>query len=85
MTPERRLWQDVVLRALMDATHPAGDEGNSEDARGRRSARQWLREGGKDFRTVCNLAGLDPDFVREKYLAGKICGEALRSMEKAKP
>ena len=80
MTPEQRLWQTVVMKALTDATaaHPA----STDDIRARRDADDWVRSGGRDYRLVCALAGLDPDFIREAYVAGRIDGALLRAKEK---
>lgn len=70
MTPEQILWQSVLLKAITDAAaiNPAGDE----NKRAKTDADNWLRGGGRDFRRVCDFAGFDPDFIREKYIAGKI-------------
>lgn len=73
MMPEQRLWQSVVLQAVRDAT--ANDSKVVTSQRAKRSADAWLRYGGRDFRTVCALAGFDPDFIREKYVSGKLDGE----------
>ena len=69
-TPEQTLWQEVLLRAARDATAP-------RPSRERDQAQQWFQEGGRDFRLVCSLAGLDPDGVRECYLSGRLDREAL--------
>jgi hypothetical protein len=81
MTPEKKLWQSVVLKALTDAT--AEDPYGSDNLRAKRDAQSWLESGGKDFRMVCALAEMDPDFVREKYLGGKIDAKLLRASEDA--
>ena len=79
MSPEKRLWQSVVVKALTDAT--AVDPSSDEDLRAKREADSWLRGGGKDFRRVCSLAGFDPDFIRDAYTSGRVDGELLRSKE----
>jgi len=79
MTPEKRLWQTVLYKALIDAT--AQDPQGDENLREKRRATDWLTKGGKDFRTVCALAEVDPDFVRDAFLAGKINSELLRASE----
>lgn len=84
--PQQLLWQAVVLRALYDATndHPTGYKrkhapGSSrEETRYRLQAIAWITEGGDDFRAVCTLAGLDPDFIQDAFMAGKIDGRRLR-------
>jgi hypothetical protein len=79
ISPEKRLWQTVVYRALIDATaeNPAGPE----NIRAKRDAISWLKTGGRDFRKVCSLAEIDPDFVREAFLAGRIDPVLLRAAE----
>lgn len=56
MTPERALWTAVVIQALSDAT---GIERLPRDA-----ARLWLLAGGRDFATVCGLAGIEASALR---------------------
>lgn len=79
MTPEQNLWQSVVIKALADATaiNPSSDE----DIAAKRAANTWIRNAGRDFRWACNLAGFDPDFISEKYKAGKVDGQLLRAKE----
>jgi len=79
MTPEQKLWQSVVVKAALDATahYPA----SSEDYSAQKQADAWLRVGGADFKEVCNLAGLDPDFIRDAYIGGRINADLLRSKE----
>ncbi len=76
MTGEQRLWQEVVLMAVTDATNPAPH--NSEEHRAKVEARDWLEDGKSDFRRVCDLAGMDPEFVRDAYRSGRINRDALR-------
>ena len=83
MTPERALWQEVVLRAFLDATNDFNPRGNSEGARAKRHATFWISHGGTDYYRVCNLAGFDPDFMREAFLAGRVDAAMLRSASKA--
>jgi len=80
MTPEQRLWQAVVYRAAMDALNPTDSD---EGLKAQREADVWLRRNSKDFRRVCNLAGIDPDFIRDAYVAGRIDAQLLKSVEKA--
>lgn len=79
---EQRMWQQVVLVALTDATRPALPPGLRSGTDPQAEADQWLRDGGKEFRLVCDLAGLDPDFVRHRYLAGDMDPVAIRSAHK---
>ena len=81
MIPEQKLWQTVVIRALTEAT--AVDPYGAEARQAKREADAWLRRGGKDFRMVCDLAGFDPHFVRDNYVAGRVNGDLLRAAERA--
>lgn len=81
---EQLLWQSVVNQAILDgqtlqkrmAHRSPNTEHSIRDAKRTdaelRQADAWIRAGGKHFRNRCALAGYDPDFIREKYLSGKI-------------
>ena len=73
MTPEKQLWQSVIYRAALDATYPPQKKRGkrSEAEMARIDADRWFRQAGRDFREVCNLAGMDPDFVSGAYKAGR--------------
>ena len=58
---EPSLWKAVITQALMDA---ASRSAKSEAARHKREALAWLLDKSSDFETVCDNAGLDPDYVR---------------------
>ncbi len=62
MEAEQKLWVAVLETALNDAM--SGSNSSRRDV-----ARRWFREGGQNFRLVCDLANFDPDFVRMKLLA----------------
>lgn len=79
---EQRLWQQVVLVALTDATRAERPEGFAIGADPQKEADDWLRRGGSEFRRVCDLAGLDPDFIRSRYLAGQMDPLAIRRAHK---
>jgi hypothetical protein len=82
MSPERALWQAVLLRAVTDATavDPAGDDSR----RAKQDAIRWLTLGGRDFREVCSNAGMDPDFIQDAFLGGRIDPALLRASEETK-
>lgn len=64
---ERQLWAAVVSQALEDAAGAVvSDGGNNKN--NRRRARDWFIKGGKDFREVCALADMDPDWIRANAL-----------------
>jgi len=79
MTPEQKMWQSVVVKAALDAT--SNPSSSSDDYIAKKNADAWLRTGGRDFKEVCSLAGLDPDFIREAYIGGRINADLLRSKE----
>ncbi len=83
MTPEKRLWQTVVLRAVIDGLSDK-KSGDTTERAARREADAWIRAAGSDFREVCSLAGFDPQFLRDAYQAGKIDIKALQSFERYK-
>ena len=82
MSPEKRLWQAVLFQAFRDATY-TGD-GRQERIH-QRKADAWIRAGGKDFRQVCSLAGMDPAFLRDAYIGGRVDAKLLRSNETVRP
>ena len=79
MTPEQKMWQSVVVKAALDAT--SNPSSSSDDYIAQKNADVWLRTGSRDFKEVCSLAGLDPDFIREAYIGGRINADLLRSKE----
>ena len=58
MTPERALWSAVLRQAIVDAR------------KGDKRAMAWFSGASADFRTVCDFAGVDPDAVQGRVLAG---------------
>lgn len=80
MTPEKKLWQSVVLKAFTDAT--ADNPSSREDVMAKRDAIAWITRGGRDYRMVCSLAEIDPDFARDAFLDGRVNADLLRAAEK---
>lgn len=77
----RELFASVLLTAFNDAADPLDPQTATSQKRAeQRAARRWLDHGGKDFRMVCDWAGVNPDAVRERWLSGKITG--LRQVER---
>ncbi|MFM9889755.1 MAG: hypothetical protein ACKVOE_03790 [Rickettsiales bacterium] len=62
---EPGLWRAVITQALMDA---ASQSHKSEARRSRDDAIRWLMSDTSDFETVCDNAGLDPDYVRGRAI-----------------
>jgi len=72
---ETALWRAVVLQAFQDATFGLHGAKSSRRKRRRpsaegrvhaRAARSWLLGNGRDFRRVCDLAGLEPEAVQRQ-------------------
>lgn len=80
MTPEQRLWQAVLHRAFLDAT--ADDFARDEDRRAKRDAHRWITRCRSDFRQVCEMAGMDADFLSTAYRDGRVNARLLRGMER---
>jgi hypothetical protein len=76
ISPEREMWQAVLLKAFTDATAP--DPKTREDILAKRAADSWIRNCGRDFRHVCALAGMSASFLSEAYLRGRVSPEGLR-------
>jgi hypothetical protein len=62
---EKRLWLAVINQALIDSTTSAKEMDTPIE---RPKARRWLTSDGDDFRMVCEMAGLNPDYVQRKVL-----------------
>lgn len=60
---EPGLWRAVITQALMDA---ATQSRKSQAKRARSDALHWLLSDDSDFETVCDNAGLDPGYVRNR-------------------
>ena len=73
--PEKDLWVAVLTRAVLDACKGPPDLNMSRPANiphknlygyNRQAARHFFTEGGKHFKHVCEMAGRNPTYVREK-------------------
>lgn len=86
----RDLWAAVLVQAFQDALwqDPVPTPITASRADGKRReamaagvrARRWFERGGDDFRLVCEWAGLDPSYVREKFRKA-LKGYAIRTVE----
>lgn len=70
MTPEQRLWQAVLGQAISDAMME--DPQTLESMMDKKSARRWFDLADRNFRMVCELAGMNPDAVSEAWMSGSI-------------
>lgn len=70
MTPEQRLWQAVLGQAVADAM--MDDPQSQESVGAKKSARRWFDLADRNFRMVCELAGMNPDAVSEAWRSGRV-------------
>jgi hypothetical protein len=84
--PEDALWRNVVTQALQDATMEISailtTQFGRNMARIRDQAREWITAQGKDFKLVCELAGLEASRVHT-FAMGKI-KEAIQQEHNAR-
>jgi hypothetical protein len=67
---ERQLWCAVIDRAMQDAMDRiATVSGANERDKLREEARSWFMRNGDDFRSACESAGYDPDYLRSRVLS----------------
>ena len=62
-TPEQRMFLNVITQAIHDAAYKGDDRYYSYH---RDQARAWLVSNSMDFRVICRLADLDPDYTHLK-------------------
>lgn len=61
----RDLWAAVISQAFMDACLRPTAHSHSEETVAQATASIWLMRSGRDFATVCHLAGIDPACVQQ--------------------
>lgn len=71
----RALGAAVLVRGIKDANTPderlrSGGNSGCVSPLEKQVAHRWIVDSGPDFRFWCAVAGMDPDAVREAYLAG---------------
>lgn len=74
----RELWQSVLMGGIQD-TQTKTATLNKNYQTNQRMAWAWLDT--QDFRTVCDLAGMNPGFIRDAVKSGKLNGKALMRAE----
>ena len=66
--PEQLLFMSVILQAMLDATKPMTPKESDEAVAARETSMSWffcsVGVTVDDFMTVCDIADLDPDYVR---------------------
>jgi len=65
-TEEGKLWKSVISMAAFDAVKKT--EYDVYANREIQEARNWFRNKSWDFHYVCNLAGMNPDYVHFKMM-----------------
>jgi|TARA_R110000803_G_scaffold182515_2_gene244875 hypothetical protein len=74
MEAEQNLWVAVVATAIQEAlktpihTNRKGEEKRHMDYTHILNAREWLDSNSDDFRITCHLAGLEPEYVKRKWI-----------------
>ena len=62
-TPEQRMFLNVITQAIHDAAYQGVDRYYQYH---RDQAVSWLTSNSRDFRIICRLADLDPDYTHVK-------------------
>lgn len=62
---DRQLWAAVLSTAIEDATTLRTSKQAERD---KQVALEWLLTDSKDFRSVCWMAGVDPEAVRDRLM-----------------
>ena len=70
MSPEERLWQAVLGQAISDAVME--DPQTLKSMMAKKSARFWFDFADRNFRWVCEMAGMDHDAVSEAWRDGRV-------------
>lgn len=78
---ERELWQTVLFLGVKDALEGLQIADPTRRKLDQVNADRWICRAGRDFRLVCSLAGVDPDFVRQAYTQGRIRLDLLVASE----
>jgi hypothetical protein len=63
LTPEVSLWRAVILQSILDRLTQST---RGEDIMARKNAKNWMNIKNDEFRTVCEFAQLEADFVIRK-------------------
>jgi len=61
--PEQRLWQAVLVNAFEDVVSNASDK---KSAIAKWQAHSWFTGNEQDLKSICYLAGFDPEYIQRK-------------------
>lgn len=68
--PEIVLWRAVLTQAITDARRKLADNTMRPEAEvNKAQATEWIRSNCADFRAVCELADVDPDYMHQQLMA----------------
>ncbi|MBN8531852.1 MAG: hypothetical protein J0L97_08355 [Alphaproteobacteria bacterium] len=68
------LWRAVICQAFLDATCSPRNRFQRHD---KEMALAWFRGRSSDFYQVCECAGFEPDYVRERFARVLACKESF--------
>jgi hypothetical protein len=66
LIPEQRLFAAVIYQAILDATRLPTQWDRTYELQDQAGARAWLTRGSRDFRMVCDYAGIDGTAILDK-------------------
>ncbi len=75
---EQKLFRAIITLALEDVL--SNSQGRHESVV-KAEAHDWLMSDSEDYRNVCSIAGLDPDWVRERYTKALDNGQVKFTMK----
>ncbi|MBU0801353.1 MAG: hypothetical protein KKA05_10200 [Alphaproteobacteria bacterium] len=86
ISAERRLMLAVINTAILDAAGAyVGTSRPGECDYAQRRALLWLKDGGRDFRSICELAGFDPLDVQTRALEFISSGREIPKINRMSP
>lgn len=68
----RRLWVAVLVQTIRDAYNPPAGLSGGGAIKARADAQAFLSNNNRDFREVCEMAGVDADHLRAMYIDGRL-------------
>lgn len=76
----KELWGNILICAIKDAVsiRPRTSDSYNEWRLERDKSYNWIADNSKDFQEVCIHAGIDSNFIRSHFLAGKFTSETFK-------